>query len=222
MVAKAGRGWKLAPSLAALIDEVDDLWPKRSKASDGSIGDAAHKARTSDHNPSNGWVVGLDLTHDPDGGFDSYNFAELLRERRDSRVKYVISNGRIFDSKTWAWKDYKGDAHTHHVHVSVKNNKAAREDVSAWFKGVTPAHGGGPQRNLQQGMSGEDVRVWQTILQGAGLLGEDEADGIFGPKTKEATIRFQWNLGVSNDGIVGPHTRQMTDKLLRALAELGM
>lgn len=44
--------WYLAPSLAQLRAEVNARWPKRSKASDGTIGDRAHSARTSDHNPN--------------------------------------------------------------------------------------------------------------------------------------------------------------------------
>jgi peptidoglycan hydrolase-like protein with peptidoglycan-binding domain len=34
------------------------------------------------------------------------------------------------------------------------------------------------------------------------------ADGIFGPKTYNAVIKFQKSVGLTADGIVGPNTRQ--------------
>src|SRR5690349_15589562 len=99
--------WRLATSLGAtgtlgLLGEVNAAAPQRSKVSDGGIGDPRHAASVSDHNPCRccgGVVTARDFTHDPRGGFDSYAFAEWLRGRvlaGERRVKYVISNGRIF------------------------------------------------------------------------------------------------------------------------------
>ena len=98
--------------------------PKRSRAWDGSIGDAAHADRKSDHNPSErGIVCAIDITHDPIH-FDGNKFAEALRLARDPRVKYVIWNTRIYSSlvEPWKWRPYKYAKempHDHHVHVSV-------------------------------------------------------------------------------------------------------
>ena len=49
--------WTLAPALVQLRQELNARWPGRSKASDGTIGDAAHKARVSEHNPDADGVV---------------------------------------------------------------------------------------------------------------------------------------------------------------------
>src|ERR1041385_3157781 len=114
--------WRIAKALLELRVEVNNRWPDRSKESDGAIGDASHASRSSDHNP---WiedppgpnvVSAIDITHDPEHGFDSYSFAEWLRLGRDARIKYVISNRRIFSSEVspWTWRPYKGqNPHDH-------------------------------------------------------------------------------------------------------------
>lgn len=129
MVAKSGNGWKLAPSLDDLIDEVDARWPKRSKSFDGSIGDLAHAARSSEHNPDHdpdpmpaGLVSALDITK------DSAAQMEELRKKliADPRTWYVIHNGKIY-SRTHGFKAqaYNGaNAHEHHLHVSLMQTAA--------------------------------------------------------------------------------------------------
>jgi len=58
--------WRLARGLEKLRSEVNEAWPKRSKASDGTIGDARHSAQKSDHNPDASCVVrALEITDDP-------------------------------------------------------------------------------------------------------------------------------------------------------------
>lgn len=124
--------WRAMSSLLVLRDQVDRIAPNRSRVSDGLVGDADHQDTNSDHNPhyvpgvGSEIVTALDLTHDPARGFDSYRFAEVLRQHRDKRIKYVISNRRIFSSyittnrAAWAWGPYTGsDPHTNHVHNSV-------------------------------------------------------------------------------------------------------
>lgn len=135
-VAHQGKGWRLAPSLIALETDADLLAPRRSRASDGSIGDAAHAARKSDHNVSGGWVHALDLTHDPAGGFDAHTWARRIAERRDPRVKYLISQRRIWMPGT-GWSAYGGEnPHDKHAHISVLHTDAARNDLSPWLVGA--------------------------------------------------------------------------------------
>lgn len=162
MVAKSGRGWKLAPCLIAAEAEADRLAPRRNRKADGSIGDQAHQSRTSDHNPVSGWVCAIDLTHDPAGGFDAHARARMAVARHDHRIKYVISNGQIARSYSsrvtssnravnrgeernghippWVWANYTGsNPHRHHAHFSVRNEPAARDDTSPWWPTTTPA-----------------------------------------------------------------------------------
>lgn len=61
-----------------------------------------------------------------------------------------------------------------------------------------------PGTLLREGMSSEEVKVWQEKLR---ELGHDiAADGEFGHHTEEATKEFQHSKGLSADGIVGEHT----------------
>jgi hypothetical protein len=140
MVALAGSGWQLAPCLVSMYDEANRLAPNRNRKADGSIGDTAHASRTSDHNPANGFVTALDLTHAPETGFDAHARARMVIARRDQRIKYVISNRMIARSYSsggsppWTWKPYTGsNPHVFHAHFSVNNTVAARNNTSAWW-----------------------------------------------------------------------------------------
>ena len=75
--------------------------------------------------------------------FDSYAFAEWLRQRvladpPEVRVKYAISNGRIFSGRgqkrpAGLWRPYTGkNKHAHHVHVSVRHGAALYDDDKPW------------------------------------------------------------------------------------------
>lgn len=60
-------------------------------------------------------------------------------------------------------------------------------------------------RNLKQGLRGDDVKQLQDFLNNKGH-NCGIADGIFGPKTKQAVISFQLVNKLLGDGIVGPIT----------------
>src|SRR5690625_3926976 len=125
----------LAASLNKLRDEVNALWPRRSKVSDGWIGDTAHSARKSDHNPdygSGGVVRAIDITR------SGINVDLLLKHTtNDSRVAYVIYNHRIYQHST-GWKPYYGsNPHTQHVHVSIAHTRAAERDLKTWISSKT-------------------------------------------------------------------------------------
>lgn len=128
--------WRLANSLDVLRDQVNALAPHRKKTDDGTIGNEAHQQTSSDHNPNSAGVVcAIDFTHDPSGGFDSYEFAETLRRNRDPRIHYVISNGRIWNTQVspYVWRDYNGaNKHDQHVHISVNQSQALYDNETPW------------------------------------------------------------------------------------------
>ncbi|AEM78901.1 peptidoglycan-binding domain-containing protein [Thermoanaerobacter wiegelii] len=68
-------------------------------------------------------------------------------------------------------------------------------------------------RLLYEGTVGYDVLQLQMILQS---LGYDPGpiDGIFGPRTKNAVMKFQRDNGLKVDGIVGPETMRVINMLI--------
>jgi len=202
-----------AKATAKLLEQVNSSAPGRSKTSDGWIGDAAHQASKSDHNPNSAGVVqAQDITHDPRGGFDSYKFAELLRTKRDRRIKYVISNRKIFAGNDgpspWAWRPYSGkNPHDQHVHVSAEDASSLYDDDSSWDIGVAVGipDPGAPLKTLpllKLGDHGFHVELLQTLLKKRG----DEVDGDFGPLTRTSVIQFQRDHNIDDDGKVGDYT----------------
>lgn len=121
--------WKVAGSLDQLLDQLDELAPRRSRRSDGSIGDVLHASRDSDHNPwwelaGQRYVTARDFTHDPRGGMSCQWLAESLQRGRDRRLKYVIWDRTIMSGdrgpSPWLWRPYSGsNPHEHHLHLSV-------------------------------------------------------------------------------------------------------
>jgi hypothetical protein len=141
--------WRLAKSLETLRSQVNAKWPNRDKSSDGTIGDAAHQATNSDHNPNSaGVVTAMDITHDPAHGLDARKLAETLVASRDPRIKYIISNAQIVSSQVspWQWRSYTGaNAHRAHVHISVSGDY---DDTRSWNLGETPVAVPGRNTNI--------------------------------------------------------------------------
>jgi hypothetical protein len=132
--------WRPAKSLVVLRSAIDSAHPGRNKASDGTLGDAAHAGRDSDHNPwikdgLVGVVTAIDITHDPMSGCDANRIVAALVASRDRRIKYIIWNRQIVNSTVapWRWRPYTGrNPHTTHFHLSVASSKAQFDDESPW------------------------------------------------------------------------------------------
>jgi len=135
-------GWRVAGSLLKLISQVNDIAPKRKKASDGTIADQNHPT-TSDHQPKikdggQGVVTAADITHDPTRGCDCNLIASSMEKSRDERIKYVIWNRRIMNSQVspWTWRAYNGsNPHDKHIHVSVRSEKKYYDGSADWDLG---------------------------------------------------------------------------------------
>jgi hypothetical protein len=140
------RPWRNCNASLALVAEVNARWPNRDKASDGTVGDAAHASRSSDHNPfiiinGTGVVRARDIDVD---GIDAAWLAEWLRgcgAAGDPRLRgggYVIFNRRITRPDWGGWRAYTGsNPHTSHVHVSFSLDRAGFDSTAAWGLGPT-------------------------------------------------------------------------------------
>jgi len=137
----------LSPALVRLRAEINTLWPGRDKSSDGWIGDTAHSARKSDHNPdypAGGIVRAIDV--DKDGIPTDAVVAQIIR---DPRVAYVIWNARIWENPAaypgrGYWRAYAGaNAHRQHFHVSVRHGARWDGNGSSWGITRTASAGGG-------------------------------------------------------------------------------
>ena len=132
--------WRLAKSLEQLRAEINASAPKRSFASDGTLGDKAHASRPSRHNPNDAGVVcAIDITHDPAHGCDIHAIARDLVTRPHPNLEYVISNGEVAKrSKGFAWEPYTGsNKHNKHAHFAVGVGKDAEpgtpyDDTTPW------------------------------------------------------------------------------------------
>lgn len=203
----------MAPRPARALDrlraQINALYPLRGKSADGWIGDTAHAARRSDHNPNAAGVVcAMDFTHDPAGGLDSYVLADMLRLLGDPRLKYIISNGRIASAdKEWTWRVYRGaNRHDHHVHVSVSAAARLYDDGSDWRLTPKPSPSSATADTplLSLGSKGEAVKRLQALLAKTGI--KIAADGDFGSKTERAVKAFQKRHGLLPDGWCGGKT----------------
>jgi hypothetical protein len=115
-----------------LLAQVNALYPARNKASDGMLGDAAHQAVKSEHNPNaEGVVTALDITHDPANGADMNKLATALLRSGDSRIWYIIFNRRIWEGGVWT-PYYGENPHDKHLHISTVQSKAKYDDASKW------------------------------------------------------------------------------------------
>ena len=121
---------RLVAGGVTLRNQVNKRWVRRDKRSDGWLGDAAHKARVSDHNEdSRGLVHALDIDADLDP--KDPGAAQRLANQivayaasgipGSNRIKYVVFNDQIasgtYANSMWKWRG-SGYGHMHHIHVS--------------------------------------------------------------------------------------------------------
>jgi hypothetical protein len=183
-------GYYLAPSLDQLRDEINARWPNRDRTSDGWIGDAAHSATTSDHNPnSRGSVNAMDIDED---GVDMAAIFAAVKQHPSSR--YWIYEGKLYHRlRGWKPETYYGDnKHTKHGHLSIDQTAAAEQDTRSW--GLNTTTGG--IMLPKYGDKGPEVRYWQRVLIAAGeSLPKYGADGSYGGEMKAAVLSWYLKHG---------------------------
>lgn len=184
--------WFIDPGLAVLIRQVKEANPGMTVY---TIGDATHSSRESDHNPdSDGSVDAADfMIRDGFTAADAERLFQQLVESRDSRIKYVIYNRRIFSRTISPWKirAYDGDdPHTNHVHVSIED---VNKSIIRWkvgYRKVDYDLVSGSLPVLKFGDSDPiDDSGWSHVARAQRLLLVD-SDGDYGPLTQAAVKKM--------------------------------
>lgn len=227
-----------ARSLQTLLDQLNARFPGRSTASDGWIGDDAHKARgshvVSQHNamPVAGEdiVCALDITQDLAVGLDCGQLMEELDASNDPRIFYLIHDRKI-DNSDDSRTPYRGaNGHVGFLHFSVRyQDRGLYDDARAWnlpmLGGSAPAEprpttpvGARLLQLTQPPMRGNDVAALQNRLRNdypayrhdvAVQRGQlITVDATFGAQTDAWVRELQRRSRLKVDGVVGPATRK--------------
>lgn len=206
----------LAVNLATLRREIDAHWPRRDRESDGWIGDAAHQARRSDHNPDpRGVVHAIDVDRD---GIDPKLVVRCAIGH--PTVEYVIFDRTIWSRRAgFQPRRYTGDnPHTGHVHVSGRYGAEFEDNRAPWGVATAPVPvasaapivgrpGSRTLRLIQPRMRGTDVAFVQRFI-GPKRCGP--ADGTYGPHTEAGVRWYQQMRGIQITGVCDAITfRQM-------------
>jgi hypothetical protein len=142
--------WRLTHGLDHLRSSVNARWPGRDKASDGAIGDTAHQASVSGHNPDDTagstpeWTGDSDSTPevrawdmDDDLGEPGTTAQMLVDHLRrlpgfSTVIRYMIYNRTMYHERDgFAPTPYTGSSpHTEHIHFSGAWSNAADENTT--------------------------------------------------------------------------------------------
>jgi hypothetical protein len=146
----AGAAWVLVPCLVQLRTELNKIAPTRDKTTDGTIGNAAHQERVSDHNDDE---VGKVPIRDADGKHEVHaldldadlrtpgltmemvvqHILRRCRSGQERRLRYIIYNYRIFEaSNGWRERRRTSDPHPTWVHFSSSYDTDLEASKASW------------------------------------------------------------------------------------------
>lgn len=183
--------WRLAESLVVLSGEVLRRWPGTTI---WAVGDQAHAARASDHNPNaDGVVCAVDILAPAAG-----HVWDGILAARDLRIKYMIHRSEIVSSvvRPWEPRRYTGtNPHETHVHVSVGRGPSGKstgpdlyDDPAPWGMLLPPDSTEGREMiGTGSGDTGPAIEALQRMIKTIrpDLLPKYGADGSWGQETSE-------------------------------------
>lgn len=197
----------LTKSLTRLRSDIDAAFPGRSHESDGWIGDAAHQASVSGHNPddtagshseytdadSKAEVRALDVDADlNEPGWTMQDLVDQILANPDNRrrLAYAIYDRTIWSANAdWEPRPYTGSSpHVEHSHFS--GNPDYDEDDSSWQIGDSGMEQGdllqyptsnNPNRKVGQVLTDlSELRDWLVSVEGASTAHPPAANSHLG------------------------------------------
>lgn len=199
--------WILTKGLQNLRAQVDEAFPGRDRTSDGTIGDTAHQAETSGHNPDDTsgsrpeWdgdsdstpeVRAWDMDSDLGSGVTAQELVDHLRALPGvaSVIRYMIYNRRMYHERDgFAPTSYTGASpHTEHVHFSGAFSQSADDNTTFNFRLADLT--GGNDMLVKKGDTGEEVKFWQFVLNSLGHS-VGTVDGVYGAATAAAVNAYR-------------------------------
>lgn len=145
--------WYEVPCGLQLMKELNQIAPMRDHSSDGTIGDAAHQAGKSDHNPdAEGAVRAVDLDNGPAVGINGITVSleadepgltmETIvqfilgrcRAGLEKRITYIIYYKRIWaQDNGWRQETYNGSSlHEEHAHFSFSHSDVLANSIASY------------------------------------------------------------------------------------------
>jgi hypothetical protein len=143
--------WTLIPAAVSLRAAFNQLCPDRDHTTDGAVGNAAHAATVSDHNPDETGAVPI---HDADNVNEVHaidvdtdlrtpglTMAMVVRfvvgrcrAGAERRLRYVIFERVIYSASAgWQPRPYPGvDPHTGHAHFSFSYDSSLEASTASW------------------------------------------------------------------------------------------
>lgn len=198
--------WVNTPASISLVDEFNEAFPNRDRASDGTIGDGEHSTRASHHNPDETGNTGgredadsVNEVHARDvaanlrrTGWSMERCVQIIlarcRSGIEKRVFEIIYNGRIWtEAHGWRERDYEGsNPHDKHAHFSFRYGSGSGTSnpeniTSPW--GILAAIEG------ESGVSVQDVRGYFASAA-KGVRGGGDATNIQDRKDVVDVLRF--------------------------------
>lgn len=191
------------PRLTSIYAEANRIAPGRRKSSDGTLGDRAHQAEVSDHNPDGrGIVHAIDISQSMPGSpywephYQQFNiFAQFRRIVHDYQVaspadrvrrwgwlKYLVwfeaSIGceAIFDPEVSLSIRPNGHfkiGHTEHGHISIRHTVSAEQNTQPIFSGTSFPVGGEEDEVTDQ----DKKDIVAAVIAGLGGVKDGKAYG---------------------------------------------
>lgn len=235
--------WILTLGLQNLLRQINEWSPDRDHASDGTIGDTAHQAERSGHNPDDTpgsrpeWngdsdstpeVRAIDIDADFRNGVTAQQFVDhIVGLRPTSVLRYVIYNRRIYQAAYgWLPLPYDGpSAHTEHIHFSGAYSQTADNNTTyAYRLDVIPvALTADDKAWISQQIAAATTRQIAMVTSAATALGQQvtavtafdkpQADGTPTSKIGQLTL----DQGIPN----GTRDGQPRDQAWKVLQDIG-